>query len=169
MSRLDAATPVPVRIGDCLCANAPHDGLEGHDDGDLVFLAPQLSLDGGLAAQGALVAYSDDPLRVERELGRAYLSTQIVGWNFLDDDGKPIPLNWENIEKALSWGTGGRLVAEKADELYSATMLTPLLDRLSKLSSNGQMVRSTSRPSRSRVGTAKRRASSSRARAAGRK
>jgi hypothetical protein len=167
MSRLDVEEPVSVRIGDCLCANTPH------DDGDFVLLAPQLSLDGGLSASGALASWDPtqqghgDRIRLERELGLSMISGGVIGWNFLDDAGKPIPVTPENIVRALPWDKGGRIVAERANDLYGPAVLAPLVEALRKLSSNGQTGSSTSATRPRKAGTRKPRALSSPATAAG--
>jgi len=138
MSRLDGTEPISVRVGDCLCANSPH------PDGDFVYLAPQLSLDGGLAANGVIASFSDDLPRLEKELGLSLVSAGVNGWNFLDDAGLPIPVTPENIRAALPWDRGGRLVAEEADGLYSQSVIAPLVARLLKPSRSGQTAPSSS-------------------------
>lgn len=160
MSRLDAAEPVAVRVGDCLCANTPHDGQDGHDDGDIVYLDPQLSLEGGLAANAAL-ATNGESAALERELGLAYVLGGVSAWNFLDDLGRPIPVTPENIRRALPWGKGGRLVAEVANTTYFGEVIGPLVERAQQLSAAGVTAISTSHRRKPKAGTPRRHASSS--------
>lgn len=160
MSRLDLAERISIRVGDCLCTDTPHDGLEGRDDGDIVYLDPQLSLEGGLAANAALATFGDDQAALERELGLSYILGGVGDWNFLDG-GKPIPLTPSNIRRALPWGAGGRVVAEKANELYFNEVVGPLVERARKLSERGATVSLISAPRKAKTGTRKPRGSSS--------
>lgn len=155
MSRLTPSEPIAVRVGDCLCQGTPH------ADGDVVFLDPNLSLDGGLWANSAIATFGDDPQRLERELGLAYLLGGISGWNFLDDAGASIPVNPDTIRRALPWGAGGRLVAERANELYYEAVVRPLVDRLQTRSAPGATGSSTSPVRPPKAGTRKPRGSSS--------
>lgn len=123
MSRFDPVDDVPVPVGACLCPGTPH------ADGDVVYLAPELSTIAGQAAQGAIAA-SEDSARLEELLWRVYRDHCITGWNFLDADGDPVPLTSANRERGLPFTKGGRLVAEKADELYAQDVLAPLRARL---------------------------------------
>lgn len=123
MSRFDPLDDIPVPIGPCDCPGTPH------GDGDVVFLAPVLSTTAGQAAQGA-IAEAGDAARLEELLWRVYRDHCITGWNFVDRDGDPVPLTRENRERGLPFAKGGRLVAEKADDLYAPDVLAPLQARL---------------------------------------
>ena len=123
MSRFDPLDDVPVPIGPCDCPGTPH------GDGDVVFLTPVLSTIAGQAAQGA-IAESADAAKLEELLWRVYRDHCITGWNFLDRDGDPVPLTPQNKEIGLPFAKGGRLVAEKADDLYAPDVLGPLQARL---------------------------------------
>ena len=125
MSRFDPLDDVPVPVGECLCPGTPH------PDGDVVYLLPELSTTAGQAAQGAIAA-SDDEAKLEELLWRIYRDLCITGWNFVDKDGDPVPLTAENKERGLPFAKGGRLVAEKADELYAQDVLAPLQARLAE-------------------------------------
>lgn len=130
MSRLDTIEPVVVEVGPCECADGPHET-------DLVYLAPKLTMAGGMAAQGAIAASDGDSIRLQELLAEVWVRHGITGWNFLDDKGQPIPLTPENIARALPYGKGGRLVAERADDLYAEDILAPLVQRLARLSQPG--------------------------------
>ena len=124
MSRFDPISDVPVPVGPCLCPGEPH------RDGDVVYLAPVLSTLAGQAAQGAIQDAKADGARLEELLWRIYRDLCITDWNFLDEDGDPVPLTPENRERGLPFMKGGRLVAEKADELYAQDVLAPLRARV---------------------------------------
>lgn len=169
MSRLDTSVPddVPVRVGDCECAGHPHDGQDGHDDGDIVWLKPGVDLDLGLAieaARGSALPRDDEgkvkPISVaaalhliEKAMGSAYIAYGVTRWNFLNDDGTPIDLTPDNAVRALPWDKGGALVAERADDLYSPAVTAPLLARQRQLSAPGPTASSTSRTPRRKAGT----------------
>ena len=131
MSRLASTEPIVVDIGPCECAGQPHET-------DLVYLAPALSMSGGMAAQGAIHASGGDTLRLQELLADIWVRHGVVGWNLLDDKGQPIPLTPDNIARALPYGKGGRLVAERADDLYAEDILAPLVHRLQALSQPGR-------------------------------
>ena len=127
MSRFDRIPDVPVSIGPCDCPGTPH------GDGDFVYLAPALSAQAGMAAQGAINDASDDAVRLQELLWRIYRDHCVVGWNLLDEEGEPVPLTAENKDIALPFGKGGQAVAEKADDLYSEDVLRPFLARMAAL------------------------------------
>lgn len=130
MSRLDSPEPVVVELGPCECAGQPHET-------DIVYLAPSLSMSGGMAAQGAIAKSEGDPVRLQELLADIWVRYGVTGWNLLDDKGQPIPLTADNIARALPYGKGGRLVAERADDLYAEDILAPLVQRLETLSQRG--------------------------------
>lgn len=91
------AEPVPVRARDCACPGSPH------PDGDIVYIRPTLSLDGGLAADEALreiAAEIPTPPnaseeqkaliglqrleRVQSRWLRVFLTHGAVGWNLAE-------------------------------------------------------------------------------------
>ena len=84
-------------------------------------------------------------------LWRVYAEHGVTGWNLLADDGSPLPLTPANVTAALPYGKGGRLVAEKADDLYAQDVLAPFVERNERLqrllagSTNGTR-KATSRP-----------------------
>lgn len=138
MSRFDTPDPVPVRIGDCECPGTPH------PDGDFVYLAPVLSAPGGMAAQGAISDAGTDGVRLQELLWRVYRDHGVIDWNLTDEEGDKVALTAANKEAGLPYAKGGRLVADKADDLYAQDVLAPFVERIERLrrSSAG----STSRP-----------------------
>lgn len=159
MSRFDRLPDVPVVIGPCECPGEPH------DDGDVVYLSPVLSAPGGMAAQGAIEAADGgrDLVRLQELLWRVYRDHGITSWNLVDEDGEPVPLTSENLEQALPFGKGGRLVADKADDLYAQDVLTPFVERIERLKRSAAGMTKSSRKASSitRTSTKKRRSSSS--------
>ena len=147
MSRFDPVPDVPVTIGPCECPGAPH------GDGDVVYLAPALSAPGGMAAYGAIVDASDDAVKLQELLWRVYRDHGITSWNLLDEDGEPVPMTTQNIAIALPYGKGGRLVADKADELYNEDVLTPFLEQLETLRKEAERQKRERLAKRSRRGT----------------
>lgn len=135
--------PLSIRVRDCACPDAPH------PDGDVVYLRPTLSLEGGIAAQQDLVAANG----VQDDLVRRWLVTYVrygaIGWNWTDADGAPVPFD---VAVLLDDFTLSSPVAEKGDELYSEAVLRPLGLSRSRTSRSGPTAASTSRtrPSRSR-------------------
>lgn len=140
--------PVAVPLEACYCPGTPH------GDGDVVYLAPELSMAGGMAAQAAIVEGVSDSIRLQELLAAIWLRHGVVGWNLLDEDGQPVPLNADTVTRALPFGKGGRLVADKADDLYAEDILAPLVQRLESISPGGRTGGSTSR---TRTSTRKRR------------
>jgi len=139
MRSFDAA-PVEVRLDGCYCPGKPHDV-------DIVYLAPALSMAGGMAAQSAIQDGMGDALRLQELLATVWIRFGIVGWNLVDEDGADLPLS--EAAAALPYGKGGRLVAEKADDLYAEDVLAPLVARLASISKRGPTNGSTSSPRKS--------------------
>ena len=140
MSVLDRPALVPVQLGFCPCEGKPH------PDGDVVSLWPELSMEGGMAAQGAIAASFDDDglnqIRLQEKLAEVWIRHGVAEWTFLgdlDEDGQreAIPVTPENIVRALPYAKGGRLVADKADDLYAESVTAPLAEKLSALSKPG--------------------------------
>ncbi len=136
MSVLDRPDNVPVPLGYCPCEGTPH------PDGDVVYLYPELSMPGGMAAQTAISeAWGDDgfdAVKFQGLIAPVWVQYGVADWTFLDDLGQPIPANPENIMRALPYGKGGRAVAEKADDLYNEAVLAPLAERFAALSKPGR-------------------------------
>ena len=141
---------VPVSVA-CPCPDTPH------ADGDTVFLAPHLSLKGGLLAEatmvrswgklnvkGKLPEVTEASLAIEASLREIYVSDGVKDWTFVDEEG-PIEVNEQSIhDLLLSNFTLARPVGDKADELYTASVLDPLLARLSISSPSSRRRASTS-------------------------
>jgi hypothetical protein len=81
----------------------------------------------GIAATAALRRSGRLPGDVEAALGSVYLRYGIVDWTFTENG--PVPITPENIDHWLPWDKGGEEVADRADNLYSGTVLAPLLRR----------------------------------------
>lgn len=139
MSRFTEPVPVELNVGPCDCPGSPH------PDGDVVYMAPVLSMAGGMAAQGAINEAGHDPIALQEHLAKLWIRHAVIDWTFVDEDGDKIPLTPDTIARALPYGKGGRLVAERADDLYAEDILAPLADRLKKLSRSGRSGVSTSR------------------------
>ena len=135
MSVLDRPALVPVQLGFCPCQGNPH------PDGDIVSLWPELSMEGGLAAQGAIAASFDDDglnqVTLQEQLAKVWIRHGVAEWTFLDDYGKDIPVTPENVTLALPYAKGGRLVADMADDLYAESVTAPLAEKLSEASKRG--------------------------------
>lgn len=135
MSVLDRPDNVPVPLGYCPCEGQPH------ADGDVVYLYPELSMPGGMAAQGAIAEAMEngfDQVLIQELLARVWIRHGVAAWTFLDDLGKPIPVTPDNVARALPFAKGGRAVADKADDLYNEAVLAPLAARFAALSKTGR-------------------------------
>lgn len=143
--------PVEVRLEACYCPGSPHEA-------DLVYLAPALSMAGGMAAQSAVLAGFEDQLELQEMLARVWIRHGVVAWNLVDEKGEPVEVNAANVAAALPYGKGGRLVADRADDLYAEDILAPLVQRLKNTSRRGPTNGSTSA---TRPPTRKRRSPSS--------
>lgn len=82
---------------------------------------------------------------MQERLSMALVVNGITGWNFVDDDGGPIPVTPETIEQALPWKGGGLEVANQAADLYAGDLESPLATKNGKSSRRGQTNGSTSR------------------------
>lgn len=145
---------IAVRARDCACPGTPH------EEGDVVFLLAKLSFVGGLAAQADIVSAAGDHAALAQRWLVTYVRHGAVGWNLTDEAGDPVPFDVETILADYGFALP---VAEKADELYSASIIDPLTARLNDISRNGRTDASTSPRVRS---IPKRRGSSSRGRSA---
>jgi hypothetical protein len=152
MRSFDSA-PVEVRLDGCYCPGTPHDA-------DLVYLRPSLSMAGGMAATSVAVSGMSgqlDAVQVQEQLALVWIRHSVISWNLTDEDG-PLALTPENIDAALPYSKGGRLVAERADDLYNKEIIDPLVARFGTTSRSGRTNGSTSMP---KVSTRKRRSPSS--------
>lgn len=147
--------PVPVDIGPCECPGTPH------GDGDIVYLAPALSMAGGMAAQGVIQAAGNDPIKLQELLSMLWIRHGVVDWNLVDEAGDKVELTEANVAQALPFGKGGRLVADRADDLYAEDILAPLVERVAALSKRGSTASSRPATSATNGSTPKRRKRSS--------
>lgn len=120
-------TPIPVPVGDCRCPGEPH------GDGDVVYLTPLLSMAGGMAGQMAISEASSSVMKMQAMLAEVYLTHGIVDWTFTDDEGQKLPIDSETAARMLPYGKGGRLVADKADDLYAQDLLAPFTEQIARL------------------------------------
>lgn len=127
---------VPVRVRDCTCPNEPH-----KDDGDLVFLAPRLSLAGGLAASADISSALGSGTMLAELWLVTFVKHGAIGWNLVDEDGDPVPFD---VQALLDDYELAMPIAEKADELYGDTVARPFLSRLKAISRRGRTEDSTS-------------------------
>ena len=146
MTTADGMQPVVVNVGPCRCIGGA-DTL--HPKGDEVYLAPEASMTLGLRSNGAIAVSEDNPARLEAMLGRVFIEEGITGWTFTEDD-KPVPVTPASIERWLPWGRGGALVSERANDLYSEAVLSPLRARFLLAQKRGptSVLTSVTRPSR---------------------
>lgn len=113
---VDSLRPVPV--GACRCPGTPH------ADGDVVYLAPKLSLSGGLAASAA-ISISDGPTAVYQNIALALIDHGVADWTFQDDKGNKLPISPATIRGSLPWTEGGSEVANAAIEQYGESVMAP--------------------------------------------
>ena len=148
MTTADGMQPVVVNVGACRCIGGP-DTSPIHPDGDEVYLMPEASMSLGLRSNGAIGSAGNDTSRLETLLGRVFIEEGIVGWTFVEGDA-PVPVTPANIDRLLPWGRGGSLVSERANELYSEDILSPLVRRSQSTRQPGptSVLTSVTRPSR---------------------
>ena len=146
MTTADGMQPVVVNVGPCRCIGGA-DTL--HPKGDEVYLAPEASMTLGLRSNGAIAVSEDNPARLEAMLGRVFIEEGITGWTFTED-GDPVRVTPASIERWLPWARGGALVSERANDLYSEAVLSPLRARFLLAQKRGptSVLTSVTRPSR---------------------
>ena len=125
--------PVPVRVRDCACPGTPH------ADGDVVYLRPTLSLEGGLRAQQGIAEAGGDTAELTRRWIMTFVRYGACGANFIEP--------WD-VEAVLADFSIGAPVADRADELYSEAFLRPLGISRQPTSPRGPTAASTSRTRR---------------------
>lgn len=125
---MDTSGLVEVRVGDCACPDTPHEG-------DVVYLLPKLGLEGGTAAEFDLLFSREieDAARSTLVLLARWTVTFVrygaVGWNRvrLDERGRPEPEPFD-VEALIADYAAARLIAERANELYSEAVMRPLFE-----------------------------------------
>ena len=152
------AGQVAVRFRDCMCPGTPHDGRDGADDGDYVYMRPVLGFAAGAEALRKMGESDGDVARIAELVGPTYIREGVVGWNLIAEDGGAAPLDIGSILDNFGWAYP---IADKADDLYSQAVLAPLLQRMNAPSGNGQTAKSTPRTPRSSGKARSRRGSSS--------
>jgi hypothetical protein len=142
-----SAPPNIVTLTPCRCPGKPHPE-------DLVILAPTIPLALGMAGLW-VIDQATAVSSVIGQLSEVYLRHGIVGWTFLDKDGKPEEITPANIARLLPFDDGGLEVAEAADALYQAALMRPLRRRFPERFPTGPTESSTppTRDSGSRLPT----------------
>lgn len=109
------------------------DNVEVAVPGGAVYLIPILS---NPMAMGMLAAMEGTPADVP-SMTATFVAVAfqpvprgaIAGWTFHEDGDKglpePVPVTDENIARLLTWTQGGKEVAEKCSELYTADLFAP--------------------------------------------
>lgn len=126
----------------CVCPGSPHES-------DTVTLKDPLSFRDA-ATMRASILLLDDLERADNDLVLAvldetYLVHGIGSWTLVDAQGEPVPVTGENVELALlSHVPEAMQVADKAEDLYNASVLLPLVERGQRLSGRGPTQLSTS-------------------------
>lgn len=133
------------RFRDCACPGTPHDGEDGHDDGDIVVFRPRLPFAAGVEAL-RLIFDPDTETHAANALP-VYLREGPESWNLLDEHGKPVPLTREALE-ALPFADQYE-IGDQGDTLYGGEVVAPLLRRMSKSSGTSPTTSSSRRRSRS--------------------
>lgn len=128
----------PVVFRECACPRTPH------PNGDTVTFKPKLTFDENVAALSAI--FSGDGVGNANKAWGVYLHAGPVAWNLVDEEGKPLELNRENID-ALPFEDQFE-IGDRADDIYGAVVLAPLVRRTSSLSKNGSTSAGSHRPAR---------------------
>ena len=109
------------------------DPIEVAVPGGTVYLIPTLS---NPMAMGMLAAMEGTPADVP-SMTATFVAVAmqpaprgaITGWTFHEDGDKglpePVPVTDANIARLLTWTQGGKEVAEKCSELYTADLFAP--------------------------------------------
>lgn len=110
-----------------MCPGTPHDE-------DVAKLRPRLLPGDAIAALAAFNS-EHDSATIQRDLGMALLRGGLLSWNITDEDG-PIPLSALE-DGTLDWDETLRPIAERANDLYTESLMRPLLDAIRKSSPGG--------------------------------
>lgn len=128
--------PVSVRVRDCECPEKPH-----AEEGDVIYLAPKLSLAGGLQSTADIQKALGDGTFLAELWRVTFVKHGAVGWNFTDEDGDPVPFD---VNVLLDDYELARELADKADDLYGETVARPFVQKLKTISRRGRTGDSTS-------------------------
>ena len=126
MAENDRGQPVVVDVGACRCPGSPHAS-------DTVTLRGEPSVEMAAAAWGA-TAVGGTLWDIQARYAGIWLHYGIVDWSFVDAKGKAELIYPGNIDRLIPFSQGGMEVFDKADDLYSDAVLSPLGARMSKLS-----------------------------------
>jgi hypothetical protein len=120
---MQSTTPVVVA---CPCPGTPHPE-------DTVYLRDKLGLAGGAMLQRLVIEVQQsgaDGAEASGALAEAYLRVGVADWTFTDEQGKPVPVNPDNLRSILLDDFALSMpVADKADDLYLQPVLGFLLSR----------------------------------------
>jgi hypothetical protein len=125
----------PVRFRACACPGTPH------PKGDTVTFHPQLPFEANVAAVSAI--FSGDGDSNANKAWAVYLHNGPAAWNLVDAEGEPVPLTREAID-ALPFADQWE-IADKADDIYQGTVLSPLVRRMSEFSETSPTTESSPR------------------------
>lgn len=130
----EASVPNLVTIA-CPCLGTPHAE-------DTITLALEVPLPLGISAS-MVISRATDEVTTMGELSPLFLRFGVVAWTLVDAEGEPERLTPENIERRLSYGSGGFEVANAAAGLYTGPLMRPLLAARQRSSQPGQTAAST--------------------------
>jgi hypothetical protein len=127
---------VPVRVRDCACPDAPHVA-----EGDVVYLAPHLDIDGGIEAERDLVESAGNERTLTRRWLRTFITYGAKGWNVVDEAGEPVPFDVSDI---LSDWALARPLGDVASNLYTESITAPFVKAQAARSPTGPTADTTS-------------------------
>ena len=136
---VEAVTLVPVPVGACRCPDTPH------QDGDFVYLYPELGMEAGLRLMAA-VDLADGTEGQLTAIYAAMVDGGVADWTFINGTGDKIPINPATIRGTLPWMKGGSEVARAAIRLYAGVLTAPFDSTKTKTT------RTTSSSKRGRTG-----------------
>ena len=121
----------PVQIP-CPCPGTPH------PDGDTVELREKLGLAAGIAVQRMIIEANQgraDTAELTGKLGEGYLLHGVEAWTLIDENGSLIPVNENTIRaRLLTDFTVAAPIADAADDLYMAAVISPLVKKAERSS-----------------------------------
>lgn len=130
---------IPVRVRDCACPDTPH------ADGDFVYLAPHLDIDGGVEAERDLVESGGDERTLTKRWLRTFIAHGAKSWNLTDAEGEPVPFD---VDVILSDWTLARPLGDIASDLYTESITAPFVRAQEARSPTGRTAATTSRTRR---------------------
>lgn len=115
--------------------------LNGHHDSHKVFLLPNLPLEGGIAAEQAMVEAAGDSNELVRRWISVFVRYGAKDWDLCGEDGEPIPFD---LDALLSNYRLSRSVADMAADLYRDAVVAPFQTEQQTRSPTGQTAPTTS-------------------------